>query len=108
MSTNASPAQAPDAAIQKASEDAMKSLAVLYKACHAMDPSGQACAAVNQIMQAVAEVGNNVAATSALGPAPNAGAPPAPEQGLQNPDPFAQAGMNVAQTMAQPQGLPPQ
>lgn len=84
MSTNSQ--QAPDAGMQTAVKGVMQSLGVLYKECHALDPSGQANQAIQQIMQAVSEVANNIGQMG----------------GSQ--DPFMQAAQNVqAQMQAQPQ-----
>lgn len=80
MQTNAQ--AAPDAELQKSVADVMKSLGMLYKECHALDPSGQTCNAVQQIMMAVSEVAKN------LGQSANA-------------DPFMQAAQNVNQQMVQ-------
>jgi hypothetical protein len=45
----------PSAAI-KAAEGAMQSLAVLYRQCHSIDPQSPACAAIQDLLQATAEV----------------------------------------------------
>lgn len=91
MSTNVA-AQSANPNLDKTVQTVMEGLGLLYKECHSADPSGQACQAVQQIMQAVSEVANSIG---------------------QNPaatDPFQQASQNVNQQMMsqaqQPQGMP--
>lgn len=50
----------PDPNLDKVAQNVMKELGLLYRECHRIDPSGQGCQAVQQIMQAVSEVVNNV------------------------------------------------
>ena len=83
----------------KSADDVIKGLGLMYKECHAIDGSGQACEAIKQIMQAVSEVANNIGSMGQ-------GGQPSP----QHQDPFMQAGQNVADQMSgasAQQGPPP-
>ena len=92
MSTNSTGSNGPTP-LDKTVNTVMEGLGLLYKECHAADPSGQACEAVNQIMQAVSEVANTVA---------SGGGAPAPQ------DPFAAASQNVNDQMMSAAQPPPE
>lgn len=82
----------------KSADAVIKDLGLMYKECHAIDGSGQACQAIQQIMQAVSEVANNIGSMGQGSPSP------------QHQDPFMQAGQNVADQMSAAsaqQGPPP-
>lgn len=92
MSTNAAGSNAPSS-LDKTVNSVMEGLGLLYKECHQSDPSGQACEAVKQIMQAVSEVAGSLASQQFQ-------APPL--------DPFAAASQNVnGQMMNEAQAQPP-
>lgn len=88
-------AQEPDEKLEKAGNQVIQALGLLYKEAYRVDPSGAASQAVQQVQQAVAEIVNN---------AENMGQQAPPTQ-----DPFAaaagqvmQAGGPPADPMAQP------